>query len=156
MSRCIALLSCPMPPLIQVGARELRVPPAKQTSVCSQLYKLNQKSLANIPTAAFLENFAAKNSAWAVSKNAEFLSEEGASFPYVHLASKSNSTGSKVRVWIQGSVHGNEPAGDEAVLALLGALDADPTWAAGFLDKLEIIALPRYNPDGNACEYEFL
>jgi hypothetical protein len=142
-----------MPPLIQVGARELRVPPAKQTSVCSQLYKLNKKILANMPKAAFLESFAAKNSAWAVSKTAEFLSEEGASFPYVHLASKSNSTGSKVRVWIQGSVHGNEPAGDEAVLALLGALDADPTWAASFLDKLEIIALPRYNPDGNACEY---
>lgn len=61
----------------------------------------------------------------------------------------SNST-SKLRVWIQGSVHGNEPAGDEATLALLGAMDADPTWAASFLEKLEIIVLPRYNPDGNA------
>lgn len=47
-------------------------------------------------------------------------------------------------------MHGNEPAGDEAVLALLGAMDADPAWAAGFLDKLEFIVLPRYNPDGNA------
>jgi predicted deacylase len=47
-------------------------------------------------------------------------------------------------------VHGNEPAGDEAALALLGAMDADPTWAAGFLEKLDIIVLPRYNPDGNA------
>lgn len=53
-------------------------------------------------------------------------------------------------MWIQGSVHGNEPAGDEATLALLGAMDADPIWAATFLEKLEIIVLPRYNPDGNA------
>ncbi|KAF3009572.1 hypothetical protein E8E13_005894 [Curvularia kusanoi] len=97
---------------------------------------------------AFLQSFAQKNAAWASYGNADFLSEEGNFFPYVHLASSSNST-SKVRVWIQGSVHGNEPAGDEATLALLGAMDADPSWAAGFLEKLDIIVLPRYNPDGN-------
>jgi len=97
---------------------------------------------------AFLQGFAQKNSAWASYSNADFLSEEGKFFPYVRLAGSSNST-SKLRVWLQGSVHGNEPAGDEATLALLGAMDADPTWAAGFLDKLEIFVLPRYNPDGN-------
>lgn len=47
-------------------------------------------------------------------------------------------------------MHGNEPAGDEAALAFLGALDADPLWAAEFLEKMDIIVLPRYNPDGNA------
>lgn len=47
-------------------------------------------------------------------------------------------------------MHGNEPAGDQATLALLGAMDADPSWAAGFLEKLDIIVVPRYNPDGNA------
>ncbi|KAF3038975.1 hypothetical protein E8E12_002481 [Didymella heteroderae] len=98
---------------------------------------------------AFLQSFAQKNTAWATYDNADFLSEEGKFFPYVRLATSSNST-SKIRVWIQGSVHGNEPAGDEATLALLGAMDANPTWAAGFLEKLEIIVLPRYNPDGNA------
>ncbi|KAJ4344207.1 hypothetical protein N0V95_006247 [Ascochyta clinopodiicola] len=98
---------------------------------------------------AFLQSFAQKNAAWATYDNADFLSEEGKFFPYVRLTSSSNSS-SKVRVWIQGSVHGNEPAGDEATLALLGAMDADPTWAAGFLEKLEILVLPRYNPDGNA------
>lgn len=77
------------------------------------------------------------------------MSEEGKSFPYVHLSSGGNATG-KIRVWVQGSVHGNEPAGDEATLALLGAMNADPSWAAKFLDKLELIILPRYNPDGNA------
>jgi hypothetical protein len=112
----------------------------------------SQYRLIYMSTVSFLTSFAAKNSAWATSKTAEFLSEEGASFPYVHLAKNSTSTGEKVRIWIQASVHGNEPAGDEAVLAFLGALDADPAWAAEFLEKLEIILLPRYNPDGNACK----
>lgn len=38
---------------------------------------------------------------------------------------------------------GNEPAGDEATLALLGAMDANPKWAASFLKSLEILILPR-------------
>ncbi|KAF1965421.1 Zn-dependent exopeptidase [Bimuria novae-zelandiae CBS 107.79] len=97
----------------------------------------------------FLKDFARKNAAWATYGNADFVSEEGKNFPYVHLANSGNSS-SKVRIWIQGSVHGNEPGGDEATLALLGAMDADPSWAAGFLNKLDIIVLPRYNPDGNA------
>jgi hypothetical protein len=29
-------------------------------------------------------------------------------------------------------------------------MDNDPAWAASFLEKMEIIVLPRYNPDGNA------
>jgi murein tripeptide amidase MpaA len=87
---------------------------------------------------------------------ADFLSEEGKTFPYVYLstsasnASTGYATSGKLRVWIQGSVHGNEPAGDEATLALLGAMDSDPEWAASFLEKMDIIVLPRYNPDGNA------
>ena len=35
-------------------------------------------------------------------------------------------------------------------MALLGAMDSDPEWAASFLEKMDIIVLPRYNPDGNA------
>jgi predicted deacylase len=87
---------------------------------------------------------------------ADFLSEEGRTFPYAYLstsesnASSGYTTSGKLRVWIQGSVHGNEPAGDEAVLALLGAMDDNPSWAASFLEKMDIIVLPRYNPDGNA------
>ncbi|CAI4213553.1 unnamed protein product [Parascedosporium putredinis] len=58
--------------------------------------------------------------------------------------------GKKIRVWLQGGVHGNEPAGDQGILALLGKLDANSSWAASVLDKVEILALPRYNPDGVA------
>lgn len=87
-------------------------------------------------------------------KTANFTSEELRSYPYIYLSGKGSSckkrrdsTG-KVRVWIQGAVHGNEPAGDEAAQALLGKFDADPEWAAEILEKLEIVVLPRYNPDG--------
>jgi murein tripeptide amidase MpaA len=89
---------------------------------------------------------------------ADFFSEEGRTFPYVYLSTLSNASSvtgdtGKLRVWIQGSVHGNEPAGDEATLALLGAMDANATWAASFLEEMDIIVLPQYNPDGNACKY---
>jgi hypothetical protein len=102
----------------------------------------------------FLSGLAAKNPSWMKYQVADFLSEEGKTFPHILLstsAAASNTTSSeKLRVWIQGSVHGNEPAGDEAALALLGAMDKDPAWAATFLDKMDILVLPRYNPDGNA------
>ncbi|KAF1942329.1 Zn-dependent exopeptidase [Clathrospora elynae] len=105
---------------------------------------------------AFLRGLAARNPSWMSYKVADFLSEEGKKFPYVYLsstpsnASAGNLTSSKLRVWIQGSVHGNEPAGDQATLALLGAMSADPSWAATFLSKMDMLILPRYNPDGNA------
>jgi murein tripeptide amidase MpaA len=88
---------------------------------------------------------------------ADFVSEEGKEFPYVYLSNQANTSTiggneGNLRVWIQGSVHGNEPAGDEATLALLGAMDANATWAASFLEAMDIIVLPRYNPDGNACK----
>ena len=89
-------------------------------------------------------------------KTANFTSEEHRSFPYVHLSTgkgsclkrRSDNSTDKVRVWIQGAVHGNEPAGDEAVQALLGKFDANEEWAMEILDKVEIVMLPRYNPDG--------
>ncbi|KAL3482039.1 Zn-dependent exopeptidase [Aspergillus californicus] len=96
----------------------------------------------------FLEQITERNSYMAYGI-ANFTSEEHRSFPYVHLsAGKGNSP--KVRVWIQGAVHGNEPAGDETTQALLGKFDADPAWAASILDQVELVILPRYNPDGVA------
>lgn len=84
----------------------------------------------------------------------DFESEEGRAFPYVVLSSSSanssvNSLGDgKLKVWLQGGVHGNEPAGDESLLALLGKMDADQEWAASILATQDIVVLPRYNPDG--------
>ncbi|EXM18527.1 hypothetical protein RAB80_003965 [Fusarium oxysporum f. sp. vasinfectum] len=104
----------------------------------------------------FLWTLASRNE-WMTYHNPVFTSEEGRSIPYVVLsASKSllqtSAVGNtnKVRVWLQGGVHGNEPAGEEGLLALLGKMDAEPEWALGLLEKLDIIVLPRYNPDGSA------
>ncbi|CAG1970396.1 unnamed protein product [Fusarium graminearum] len=105
----------------------------------------------------FLWTLASRND-WMTYHNPSIKSEEGRSIPYVYLsASKSllepiaSSNGTnKVRVWLQGGVHGNEPAGEEALLALLGKMDAEPKWTASILEKLDIIVLPRYSPDGSA------
>jgi murein tripeptide amidase MpaA len=51
-------------------------------------------------------------------------------------------------VYLQGAIHGNEPAADQGILALLGKMDANQTWTASLLEKLDILVLPRYNPDG--------
>ncbi|CAP86313.1 hypothetical protein E8E15_004785 [Penicillium rubens] len=95
---------------------------------------------------AFLEKVADRNH-YMTYRTANFTSEESRSLPYVHLSNRDDTT-SKVRVWIQGAVHGNEPAGDETTQAILGKFDDDREWAASILDKLELVILPRYNPDG--------
>ncbi|KAL4968654.1 M14 family metallopeptidase [Aspergillus stella-maris] len=100
----------------------------------------------------FLEEVVSRND-YMTYAMANFTSEEHRSFPYVYLSTKSSTpnrrSGSpKVRVWIQGGVHGNEPAGDETTQALLGKFDANPEWAASILEKLDLVILPRYNPDG--------
>lgn len=99
----------------------------------------------------FLRSISDRND-WVDYHLASFTSEEGRSFPYVYLSQKSQASGNenaqKLRVWIQGGVHGNEPAGDQAVLALLGKLDANETWTASLLQRLDILLFPRYNPDG--------
>ncbi|KAL4957398.1 hypothetical protein BDW69DRAFT_200979 [Aspergillus filifer] len=100
----------------------------------------------------FLEEVVARNE-YMTYGMANFTSEEHRSFPYIYLSTSSSnsirrSDPPKVRVWIQGGVHGNEPAGDETTQALLGKFDANPEWAASNLEKLDLVILPRYNPDG--------
>jgi hypothetical protein len=77
----------------------------------------------------------------------ELVSEEGRSIPYVTLSNNKNET-KKLRIWIQGGQHGDEPAGDQGVLALLGKFTAEPHWAVQVLDKIDLTILPRYNADG--------
>lgn len=125
-------------------------------------YEQLQKQMLIPHTDAFLQGLADRNS-WMSYQVADYLSEEGKTFPYVFLSTSTpalqlgnmaayyaSAPANKVRIWIQGSVHGNEPAGDEAVLAFLGKLDADQSWAASVLDKVDILVLTRYNPDGAA------
>lgn len=115
----------------------------------------------------FLQSMAARND-WMTYHAPDWSSEEGRSLPYVYLsaspkggvlesyANATTGSASKVRVWLQGGVHGNEPAGDQGVLAFLGAMDANATWAESLLEKVDILALPRYNPDGVAYFQRYL
>jgi predicted deacylase len=102
----------------------------------------------------FVRSIASRNE-WATYHGSDLKSEQGRSIPYVFLTqpsgnSSSNTTSdsSKVRVYLQGAIHGNEPAADQGILALLGKMDANQTWTASLLEKLDILVLPRYNPDG--------
>ncbi|KAG9186308.1 hypothetical protein G6011_02864 [Alternaria panax] len=82
-----------------------------------------------------------------ITYNSGLESEEGRTIPYVTLTNgKKNDT--KLRIWIQGGQHGNEPAGDEGVLALLGKLAHDSQWSAKILEKVDLVIIPRYNVDG--------
>lgn len=106
------------------------------------------KQLADPGTEGFMKKLAASND-FMTYNMAEFRSEEGRSYPHIRLtAGEGKSTNDKLRVWIQGAVHGNEPGGDEAVQALLGKFDYDQDWASHILEKVELLVLPRYNPDG--------
>ena len=100
-------------------------------------------------------------------QTANFTSEEGRSFPYVLLSSSGGnytssslrktkrSDSKKLKVWVQAGVHGNEPAGDMSTLELLGKMDREANWTSSILEKLDILVLPRYNVDGEFCEYLF-
>ncbi|KEF62108.1 uncharacterized protein A1O9_00080 [Exophiala aquamarina CBS 119918] len=88
-------------------------------------------------------------------ETADFPSEEGRNIPYVVLSTSTSSQTlprdpNKLRVWIQGSTHGDEPASEQSILAFLGSLDANHSRALSLLQKLDILILPRYNPDGVA------
>ncbi|GAB7361781.1 hypothetical protein MBLNU230_g1825t1 [Neophaeotheca triangularis] len=98
----------------------------------------------------WLASIAAKHD-WVNLRTADFLSEEGRTFNYLYLSSQSSngtSEAGKLRVWIQAAQHGDEPAGDQSLLALLGAMDNDPEYAKYLLNCMDIMLFPRYNLDG--------
>ncbi|KAI1073157.1 hypothetical protein LB507_009138 [Fusarium sp. FIESC RH6] len=96
----------------------------------------------------YMEEIASRND-YMTYHTANFTSEEARSFPYVKLSqAKTRARSNKVRIFVQGAVHGNEPAGDESLMALLGKFDKHPDWASKVLKDADIVLMPRYNPDG--------
>lgn len=61
--------------------------------------------------------------------------------------SKAGGTNDKVRVWLQGGLHGDEPAGTEAMLYVAHCLMTNTDWQR-LLDKLDVMMLPMANVDG--------
>lgn len=94
---------------------------------------------------SFVKDLTGRNG-W-LKYNDHLEAEEGRKIPYVTL-SNGKKGGKKLRIWIQGGQHGDEPAGDEGVLALLGKFADDSQWTAKVLEKIDFLILPRYNVDG--------
>ncbi|KAF9741655.1 hypothetical protein PMIN06_001432 [Paraphaeosphaeria minitans] len=94
----------------------------------------------------YLKHLSRSNQYVTYHESEALQSEETRSIPYITLSN--GKSGQKVRIWIQGGMHGDEPAGDQAVLALIGKLAADNRWAAKVLEKVDLLLLPRYNSDG--------
>jgi hypothetical protein len=79
-------------------------------------------------------------------------SQDGRSIPLLVFARPAAASGADVQkngkptVLIIGQQHGNEPAGGEAALALAAELSAGPR--ARILDRVNVLIVPRANPDG--------
>ncbi len=72
-------------------------------------------------------------------------SVEGYKIPVVYFSD--NMEGDKLKVWFQGGLHGNEPAGTEGLLDLIDKLANDETYQ-NYLNRLDIAILPMANIDG--------
>jgi hypothetical protein len=93
----------------------------------------------------FLNNLRAKKPEWIdISYIGE--SQKGYEVPMITISNKS-AQGEKLKVWLQGGLHGNEPASTEGLLYLLHELVNNPELAY-LMDKLEIRAVPMANIDG--------
>ena len=72
-------------------------------------------------------------------------SQKGKAIPMLILTRKNQKP--KTKVWLQGGLHGDEPAGTEAMLYLIDKLLNDQKMS-GLLDDLEIAIVPMANIDG--------
>ena len=82
-----------------------------------------------------------------VSSNFIGESQKGKKIPIIYIKSKNNNDEKKIKVWMQGGLHGNEPASTESLLYLIHLIleDADYKY---LLDKIELAILPMANIDG--------
>ena len=74
-------------------------------------------------------------------------SQKGKEVPLMLLTRKSNTSEPKIKVWMQASLHGDEPGSTEGVLYLLDKLLNDSSYSY-LLNKLEIAMIPMANIDG--------
>lgn len=72
-------------------------------------------------------------------------SQKGKAIPQLVLTRKNSSP--KIKVWMQGGLHGDEPAGTETMLHLIDQLLNNPEMNK-WLEQLEIAIVPMANIDG--------
>lgn len=111
----------------------------------------------NTPTLSIKENrFATSDEimAWikekvAANKNFSMeyigVSDKGHNIPMIKISNGKNNS-EKVKVWFQGALHGNEPAGAEGLFMLMDHLSAKE-WDK-MLKKMDVYILPIANMDG--------
>ena len=94
---------------------------------------------------SFLNDLKAKHADY-VSISFIGESQKGNTIPLVKLTNP-NAKELKIKVWIQGGLHGNEPASTEGVLYLLYNLLNNSKYKY-LLDKIELAVVPMANIDG--------
>jgi hypothetical protein len=94
---------------------------------------------------AFLENLNAKHADY-VSITYIGESQKGKKIPLIKITNP-NSKQEKIRFWMQGGLHGNEPASSEGILYLLHTVLNNPEHKYLF-DKIELAVIPMANIDG--------
>ena len=72
-------------------------------------------------------------------------SQKGKKIPMVHLTTPNSNE--KIKVWMQGGLHGNEAASTEGMLYLLYQLLKDPNYTE-LLNNIDIALVPMANIDG--------
>jgi hypothetical protein len=108
------------------------------------LYHEPEAVAANFPepnvrpySPAFLQSLVERKS-WMTYNTPNFTSEEGRSIPYVWLSNTEGFNGTssnKLRIYIHGVVHGNQPAGDQAVMASKEVSTPTPLGQRGYSQK---------------------
>ncbi|WP_370223310.1 M14 family metallocarboxypeptidase [Cytobacillus sp.] len=78
-------------------------------------------------------------------------SQEGREIPALYFTKdkhiRSGYLSKKPIVWVQSQIHGNEPASGESILALANRLAGE--LGKEILDDINVIVIPRVNPDGS-------
>ncbi|MED3922910.1 M14 family metallopeptidase, partial [Priestia aryabhattai] len=78
-------------------------------------------------------------------------SQQGRDIPALYFSKEKKfadgKTSKKPTIWLQSQIHGNEPASGESVLAVATRLTQD--FGKDVLNKVNIVIVPRINPDGS-------
>ena len=73
--------------------------------------------------------------------------QKGKKIPIVYLSDKNFKDSKKIRIWMQGGSHGNEPASTETLLFLIHELLHNPE-NRYLLEKIHFAFVPMLNIDG--------
>lgn len=82
-----------------------------------------------------------------VSSNFIGESQKGKKIPIIYIKKKNQDDEKKLKVWMQGGLHGNEPASTESLLYLIHLILEDSDYNY-LLNKIELAILPMANIDG--------